>query len=199
MTSQPQCPSLIWSLSHTSYYSLGQPFGFWPGLWFYKAQAAQSQAKARAFRPSWSWHITSCEWLCDIPPFFTRSMLFNLVNWTHELCVYGHIKVPTDVSCHQKDGVRWTCVVEIVSPNHDYWPLSKSGSQALPLTCCQSRPYGIVVVGPILESFKEHVDMWNLKVLLNMKRIKRERRECRRLRSNCREARQDWDNGMSQT
>ena len=35
--------------------------------------------------------------------------------------------------------------------------------------------------------------------VLNMKRIKREGREHRRLRSNCREARRDWDNGMSRT
>ena len=35
--------------------------------------------------------------------------------------------------------------------------------------------------------------------LLNMKRIKREGRERRRLRSNCREAHRDWDDGMSRT
>ena len=35
------------------------PFGFWPCLSFCKAGAAQSQAKAGAFRPSWSRHITT--------------------------------------------------------------------------------------------------------------------------------------------
>ena len=36
-----------------------QNFGFWSSLWYYKARAAQSQAKARAFRPSRSQHITT--------------------------------------------------------------------------------------------------------------------------------------------
>jgi hypothetical protein len=35
-----------------------QLFGFWPGLWFYKAWAVKSQAKAGDFRPSRSRHIT---------------------------------------------------------------------------------------------------------------------------------------------
>ncbi|KAF8891915.1 hypothetical protein CPB84DRAFT_1748788 [Gymnopilus junonius] len=36
-------------------------FGFWPGSRFGKAKARSSQAKAGAFRPSWSWHITTCD------------------------------------------------------------------------------------------------------------------------------------------
>ena len=52
----------IWVIGPGLGQSQAQPsqnFGFWPGLWFYKAQAAQSQAKAGAFRPSRSRHITN--------------------------------------------------------------------------------------------------------------------------------------------
>ena len=42
-------------------------FGFWPGLWFFQAQAASSQAKAGDFRPSRSWPITSHHNHCNLP------------------------------------------------------------------------------------------------------------------------------------
>ena len=52
----------IWVISPGLGQSQAKPsqhFGFWPGLGYYKAQAASSQAKAGAFRPSRSRHITT--------------------------------------------------------------------------------------------------------------------------------------------